>query len=137
MKKILQFAILLVAFSSHSQEKLDNNSIYVKAVKVEKIPEVKVESINNAKISWDFSSVDLQGKQVSIEVISIYDCFNGESATDFKSQFSILSKDNFSVKGSHQLDHLELEAKCFKFRIIVKESNKEQASDWSYFMFLK
>lgn len=137
MKKILQIAILLIGFSGFSQEKLNNSSVYVKAVKVEKIQEAKFEFINNAKISWDFTGIDLQGKQISIEVISIYDCFNGESATDFKSQFSILSKDNFSVKGSHQLDHLELMAKCFKFRIVVKESDKEQASDWSYFMFLK
>ncbi|MFD2907984.1 hypothetical protein ACFSX9_04475 [Flavobacterium ardleyense] len=137
MKKLLQFLVVLITISGFSQEKLDLKNPYLKAVKIEKIDNSKFDYINDAKISWDFSSVDLKNKEVIIEVYSIYDCFNGENANDFKSQFSILNKDNFSVKGSYQLNHFEVMAKCFKYRVVVKEVNKEQASDWSYFMFLK
>lgn len=137
MKKILLLSVILLFQLGFSQSKLDSNSIFLKAIKLDKIEDAKFDYINNAKISWDFSTIDLQGKQVSIEVVTIYDCFNGENASDFKSQFSILNKDNFTIKGSHQLIHLDLMAKCFKWRVVVKESNQEQFSDWSYFMFLK
>jgi hypothetical protein len=137
MKKILLLSVILLFQFGFSQAKLEVNSPILKGVKVEKIEDAKFDYINNAKISWDFSAIDLQEKQVSIEVISIYDCFNGENASDFKSQFFILNKDNFSVKGSHQLIHIELMAKCFKWRIVVNEGSKQLVSDWSYFMFLK
>lgn len=137
MKKLLLLCFVLLFQLGNSQTKLDPNSPILKGIQLEKINDSKFDYINNADISWDFSSVDLQNNQVSIEVITIYDCFNGEKASDFKAQFSILNKDNFSVKGSHKLVHLELMAKCFKWRVVVKESTSEQVSEWSYFSFLK
>ena len=136
MKKLLLLGFLLFFKLGYSQAKLNPNSLILKGIKLEKINDTKFDYIHNAEISWDFSSFDLQKNQVSIEVITIYDCFNGEKASDFKAQFSILNKDNFSVKGSHKLVHLELMAKCFKWRVVVKGKNGEQASDWSYFSFL-
>lgn len=136
MKKLLLLGFLLFFKLGYSQAKLNPNSLILKGIKLEKINDAKFDYIHNAEISWDFSSVDLQKNQVSIEVITIYDCFNGEKASDFKAQFLILNKDNFSVKGSHKLVHLELMAKCFKWRVVVKGKNGEQASDWSYFSFL-
>lgn len=137
MKKILLLSVILLFQFSFSQSKLDVNSPILKVVKVEKIEDAKYDYINNAQVLWDFTSVDLKGKQVSIEVVTIYDCFNKENASDFKSQFSVLNKDNFKVKGSHQLIHLDLMSKCFKWRVVVKEAKGEQVSDWSYFSFLK
>jgi hypothetical protein len=137
MKKLLLLGFILFFKLGYSQAKLNPNSLILKRIKLEKINDAKFDYINNAEISWDFSSVDLQNNQVSIEVITIYDCFNAENASDFKAQFSILNKDNFSVKGSHQFIHLELMAKCFKWRVVVKESTSEQVSEWSYFSFLK
>lgn len=137
MKKILLFSVVLLFQLGFSQTNLETNSSFFKAIKIEKIEDNKFDFINNAKISWDFSSSNLKGKQVSIEVVTIYDCFNGKNASDFKSQFSILNKDNFTVKGNSQLIHLELMAKCFKWRVVVKSTNEVQTSDWSYFSFLK
>lgn len=137
MKKILLLSFVLLFQLSFSQTNLETNSSVFKAIKIEKIEDNKFDFINNAKISWDFSSSNLNGKQVSIEVVTIYDCFNGENASDFKSQFSILNKDNFTVKGNYQLIHLELMAKCFKWRVVVNSTNEVQTSDWYYFSFLK
>ena len=137
MKKLLLLGFLLFFKLGYSQAKLNPNSLILKGVKFEKINDAKFDYINNAKISWNFSSVDLQRNQVSIEVITIYDCFNGVNSSDFKDQFTILNKDNFSVKGSYDLIHLELMAKCFKWRVVVKGNNGEQASEWTYFSFLK
>jgi hypothetical protein len=69
-------------------------------------------------------------------VVTILDCFNGAQAAEFKDQFTILSKDNFSLRGSTQLNHLELMAKCFKWRLVSKTSDTS-ASEWFYFSFLK
>jgi len=120
-----------------SQTNLGTNSSVFKAIKIEKIEDNKFDFINNAKISWDFSSSNLKGKQVSIEVVTIYDCFNGEKASDFKEHITVLNKDNFKIKGSYELIHLELMSKCIKWRVIVQGVNGKQVSDWSYFSFLK
>jgi hypothetical protein len=137
MKKIILLGFILLFQLGYSQTKLDPNSPILKGVQLEKINDSKFDYINNAEISWDFSSIDRRGKEIAIEVVTILDCFNGENASDFKSQFFPLNKDNFKVKGSYQLIHLDVMAKCFKWRVVVTENNKKQASDWSYFMFLK
>ena len=92
--------------------------------------------MNNATLSWDYSTLDLSNKSVAIEVVTIYDCFNGAQATDFKQQFKVLSSENFSVKGSHELIHTELLAKCFKWRAVVTTGSDTQVSDWVYISFL-
>ena len=81
---------------------LDKNDAIFKGVKIESLQDPKFDLINNAKISWDFSSIDLAKKNVSIEVITIYDCFNGENASDFKETISVLSKENFVKNGSRE-----------------------------------
>ena len=137
MKKVLLFSILFILNLGWSQTKLDKNDAILKGVKIENLQDPKFDLINNAKISWDFSGIDLAKKNVSIEVITIYDCFNGENASDFKETISVLSKENFVKNGSRELIHVELMAKCFKWRLVLVENNQTKVSDWSYFSFLK
>ena len=137
MKKVLLFGFFLFLQYGFSQTMLDKNDAVFKGVKIESLQDPKFDLINNAKISWDFSSIDLAKKNVSIEVITIYDCFNGENASDFKETISVLSKENFVEIGSRELIHIELMAKCFKWRLVLVENNQTKVSDWSYFSFLK
>ena len=137
MKKVLLFGIFLFLQYGFSQTMLDKNDAVFKGVKIENLQDPKFDFINNAKISWDFSGIDLAKKNVSIEVITIYDCFNGENASDFKETISVLSKENFVKNGSRELIHIELMAKCFKWRLVLVENNQTKVSDWSYFSFLK
>ena len=137
MKKVLLFGIFLFLQYGFSQTMLDKNDAVFKGVKIESLQEPKFDLINNAKISWDFSGIDLAKKNVSIEVITIYDCFNGENASDFKETISVLSKENFVKNGSRELIHVELMAKCFKWRLVLVENNQTKVSDWSYISFLK
>ena len=137
MKKVLLFGIFLFLQYGFSQTMLDKNDAVFKGVKIESLQDPKLDFINNAKISWDFSGIDLAKKNVSIEVITIYDCFNGENASDFKETISVLSKENFVKNGSRDLIHVELMAKCFKWRLVLVENNQTKVSDWSYFSFLK
>ena len=137
MKKVLLFGFFLFLQYGFSQTMLDKNDAVFKGVKIENLQDPKFDLINNAKISWDFSGIDLAKKNVSIEVITIYDCFNGENASDFKETISVLSKENFVKNGSRELIHVELMAKCFKWRLVLVENNQTKVSDWSYFSFLK
>ena len=137
MKKVLLFGIFLFFQYGFSQTMLDKNDAVFKGVKIESLQDPKLDFINNAKISWDFSSLDLTNKSVSIEVVTIYDCFNGENASDFKETISVLSKENFVKNGSRELIHVELMAKCLKWRLVLVENNQTKVSNWSYFSFLK
>lgn len=137
MKKVLLFSVFLFFQYGFSQTKLDKNDAIFKGVKIENFQDPKFDFINNAKISWDFSSLDLSNKKVSIEVVTIFDCFNGENASDFKETITILNKDNFVAKGNRDLIHVEVGAKCLKWRVVVIENNETKVSNWSYFSFLK
>ena len=137
MKKVLLFGFFLFLQYGFSQTMLDKNDAVFKGVKIESLQDPKLDFINNAKISWDFSTLDLRNKNVSIEVVTIYDCFNGENASDFKETIQVLNKENFVKKGSRDLIHIELMAKCFKWRLVLVENNQTKVSDWSYISFLK
>ena len=136
MKKIFLLAVLCFVSFVKAQNKIETDSPLLKSIKVEQLQDAKFDFIKNASIAWDFSELELNTTDISIEVVTILDCFNGEQASQFKDQFTILSKENFSLKGSTQLIHIELMAKCLKWRLVAKES-ETSVSDWFYFSFVK
>lgn len=136
MKKIFLLTVFCIVSAVQAQNRIENDSPLLKSIKVEQLQDAKFDFIKNASIAWDFSELELNTTDISIEVVTILDCFNGAQAAEFKDQFTILSKDNFSLKGSMQLNHLELMAKCFKWRLVAKGS-ETSVSDWFYFSFVK
>ena len=136
MKNIFLLTIFCFVTAVQAQNRLENDSPLLKRIKVEQLQDAKFDFIKNASIAWDFSELELNTTDISIEVVTILDCFNGEQASEFKDQFTILSKENFSLKGSTQLIHIELMAKCLKWRLVVK-GTETSVSDWFYFSFLK
>jgi hypothetical protein len=136
MKKIFLLTVFCIVSAVQAQNRIENDSPLLKSIKVEQLQDAKFDFIQNASIAWDFSAVELNNADLSIEVKTIYDCFNGQQASDFKQEFTILSKDNFLLKGSKQLIHLELMAKCFKWRLVAKGS-ETSVSEWFYFSFIK
>ena len=136
MKNIFLITIFCFVTAVKAQNRIENDSPLLKNIKVEQLQDAKFDFIKNASIAWDFSELELNTNDLSIEVVTIYDCFNGEQASQFKDQFTILSKENFSLKGSTQLNHLELMAKCLKWRLVAKGS-ETSVSDWFYFSFVK
>jgi len=137
MKKLLLYLIVLIANVSFSQEKLAKDNSYLKAIKLEKTNHVSLDYLNDAKISWDFSTLDTKNVDVNIEVATFYDCFNGANGSDIKSQYFILSKEKFSAKGSAQINHDDTKTKCFKWRLKLTENGVEKFSEWFYFIYLK
>jgi hypothetical protein len=136
MKKIFLLAIFYFVSSSYAQNRIENTSPLLKKIKVENVQDPNFKFVQNASISWDFNGLELNNTDLSIEVVTILDCFNGEQASEFKDQFSVLTKENFSLSGNTQLNHLDLMAKCFKWRLVSKTS-VTAVSDWFYFSFVK
>ena len=136
MKNIFLITIFCFVSAVQAQNRIENDSPLLKSIKVEQLQDAKFDFIKNASIAWDFSELEINTTDISIEVVTILDCFNGEQASQFKDQFTILSKENFSLKGSTQLIHIELMAKCLKWRLVVK-GTETSVSDWFYFSFLK
>ena len=136
MKKIFLLTVFCFISAVQAQNRIENDSPLLKSIKVEQLQDAKFDFIKNASIAWDFSELELNTTDISIEVVTILDCFNGEQASEFKDQFTILSKENFSLKGSKQLNHLELMAKCLKWRLVAN-GTETRVSDWFYFSFLK
>ena len=136
MKKILLLVLFYFVSAGYAQNKIENNSPLLGKIKVEKLQDANFNFIQNASISWNFSQIELNNAALSIEVVTILDCFNGEQASEFKDQFTILSKEGFSLVGNTQLNHIELMAKCFKWRLVAKTSDTA-VSDWFYFSFVK
>jgi hypothetical protein len=136
MKKIFLLAIFYFVSSGYAQNRIENNSPLLKKIKVENVQDTNFKFVQNASISWNFNGLELNNADLSIEVVTILDCFNGEQASEFKDQFSVLTKENFSLSGNTQLNHLDLMAKCFKWRLVSKTS-VTAVSDWFYFSFVK
>jgi hypothetical protein len=136
MKKIFLLAIFYFVSSGYAQNRIENNSPLLKKIKVDNVQDTNFNFVQNASISWDFSGQELSNTDLSIEVVTILDCFNGEQASEFKDKFTVLSKEGFSLVGNTQLNHLELMAKCFKWRLVSKTS-ETAVSDWFYFSFVK
>ena len=136
MKKIFLLTVFCFVSVVQAQNRIENDSPLLKSIKVEQLQDAKFDFIKNASIAWDFTELELNTNDISIEVVTILDCFNGVQASEFKDQFTVFSKENFTSKGSTQLNHLELMAKCFKWRLVSKTSDTS-ASEWFYFSFLK
>lgn len=137
MKKLVLYLILLTTNFSFSQEKVAVDHPYLKAVTIEKTDHATLSYLNDALIFWDFSKLDTKNVDVNIEVATFFDCFNGVNGSDIKSDYFLLTKDNFIVKGSAQIKHDETGTKCFKWRLKLTENNEERFSEWFYFIYIK
>jgi hypothetical protein len=74
-------------------------------------------------------------KSITVEIIPINDCYLKEQATDFKkSILYTINKQN--VKSVTKLALLDLNSKCFKYRVSVVASNCEKTTEWNYYNFV-
>ncbi|CAM3774179.1 hypothetical protein FLGE108171_14550 [Flavobacterium gelidilacus] len=94
-------------------------------------PEVKI-----VNFKWDFSKLSASD-QVSLEIIKIYDCSAGLDAIQTLKYeiINLKSKDFIDLK-ELKIKHIDMMAKCFKWRVIVKSEKCLKQSDWNYYSFL-
>lgn len=138
MKKYLLLFFLTFGLTSFSQSNTNQCNFSFKL-------EVKGQDSNSnlanpkqayATFEWDFTTLNLVSDKVTIEIVPILDCFNEDKATLFTDSFFIKNSDkDFQTKGQKQIKHLDLKAKCFRYRVIISNSNCKETSDWKYYSY--
>lgn len=90
-----------------------------------------------AILSYDFSKLNLKKESVKIEVVGILDCWNNLDGSDLQETIVVIDSKskNFKNKGTTNLVHQSLMAKCFKYRIVVKNDKCEEVSDWKFISY--
>lgn len=133
MKKILLLAMFLLSFFSNGQESnLDCVFVYELKASIEGTTFLDT----SVKFDWDFSKLDIKEDEVTIEIIPILDCFNNDSASDFRETIFIKSNEKgFKTKGSKSIKHLDMMAKCFKYRMQIVNSDCVETSEWEFVSF--
>lgn len=134
MKKIILLFVFIIQFG-YSQQTTSfdfNYQINLKEIANTANPKNKL-----VKFDYDFSNIKSSNLIFSIEIITLYDCFNGINA-DYVRETILISNTDKTVKNkdSFMLEHLALQAKCFKYRVLIK-TDSEFASEWNYYTFIK
>ena len=129
---------VLSTFWSNAQAQ-DSNCNFNYQISISPTKSNLLESLQDAQMNWDFSKLKLsKDLTVTIEVVPVLDCFNGEKASDFMETILISSNDSgFKNKGSFLFKHEDVMSKCFKWRVIVKSKSCTETSNWNYFSFFK
>lgn len=138
MKKYLLLLFLITSSVSFSQDNQNDCSF---DYKIELKGKEANDNISNPKeafvtFDWDFTTLNLVNDKVTIEIVPILDCFNGEGANSFRdSVFINISEDELDKKGKKIFKHLDLKIKCFKYRVLISNSNCKETSDWKYYSY--
>ena len=131
MKKyFLLLLFLSFGFIGISQEK-DCKFNYSTSIEFGK-PEQPWEAF--AILSYDFSNLNLKSENINIEVVGILDCWNNLEGSDLRDLVVILDSknENFNDRGTINIMHESLMAKCFKYRVVIKNNKCEELSDWKF-----
>lgn len=138
MKKYLLLLFLITSSISFSQNNQNDCSF---DYKIELKGKEANDNLSNPKeafvtFDWDFTTLNLVNDKVTIEIVPILDCFNGEDANSFRdSVFINISEDELDKKGKKIFKHLDLKIKCFKYRVLISNSNCKETSDWKYYSY--
>lgn len=138
MKKYLLLLFLITSSISFSQNNQNDCSF---DYKIELKGKEANDNLSNPKeasvtFNWDFSALNFDSEKVTIEIIPILDCFNQAKASLFTASIFIKNSDTeFDKKGQKTFKHLELKAKCFKYRIIISNLSCKETSDWKYYSY--
>ena len=81
-----------------------------------------------------FSKLNLKNENVQIEVVGILDCWNNLEGSDLRDLVVILDSknENFKDRGTVNIMHEGLMAKCFKYRVVIKNEICEEVSEWKF-----
>lgn len=130
MKKYLLLLFLITSSISFSQE---NECEFSYNITFEfGTPEKPWDAF--AKLSYDFSKLNLRKDNVQIEVVGILDCWNNLKGSQLRETVIVLDSKskNFRNRGVLSLRHNDLRSKCFKYRVVVKNNKCEKVSDWNF-----
>jgi hypothetical protein len=133
MKKYL-FLFIIIVFGAYTLgvDAQESKCVENYAFKTFK---AKNESVNidDVVIEWDFA--DNEGVSLIIEIQTIDDCWN---ELEGKNRFALERHDLDVVKsskGSLKIEHLGINAKCFKWRAVITRNSCEEHTSWQFETF--
>lgn len=136
MKKYFLLLFLVYGFFGYSQAKSSNcNFEYDLALLNTQ------NDINNAQtavvtLNWDFSKIDFKTTDVKIEIVPNLDCLNQSSVPQLKDPiFLEIDSKNFKSKDSKTFNHIDMMAKCFKYRVVINSKSCNEISEWKHYNF--
>lgn len=138
MKVKLLLAILLgvLSFNLYAQD-TQTPCKFDYSVEAKKSPEGLPYEHRFVEFSWDISKMSSENDQIKIEITPIYDCFNGiDGVQTNKSTFLNLKSEDLKNKSSVSIKHVEMLAKCFKWRVILKSDTCLEETEWNYYTFI-
>lgn len=138
MKRKLLLAILLgvLSFNLNAQD-TQNPCKFDYTVDAKKSPELLDYKDRYVEFNWDISKISSEDMQVKIEITPIYDCFNGIDGTQTnKSTFLDLKSEDLISKTKISIKHVDMLAKCFKWRVILVTDSCSEQTEWNYYSFI-
>ena len=137
MKRKLLLAILLgvLSFNLNAQD-TQNPCKFDYTVEVERNPEGFSDKGGSVNFKWNITKM-LPDQTVSIEIVKIYDCFKEVNGiqTEIYTLLNLNSKDLIN-KNFFKIKHVEMVAKCFKWRVVLKSNTCTEETDWNYYSFI-
>ena len=136
MKNLLCLCAVVLLFSntSYSQNPVSDCQ-YAYTVSVADKKDAPSNSDIFADVTWDFSGVTAASQQIKIEVLPIRDCFNEIAGVSFRELQTIVIDDS-NKSGVQSLSHLQMNTKCFKWRVLISATDCNVVSEWEYYSFV-
>lgn len=137
MRVKLLLALMLYAFSlSLKAQETKSSCNFEYKIEAERFPEDLDYEERFVNFTWDISKLS-QNDSVSIEIVKIYDCFIGIEGNQTEPYILLdLKSKDLSNKTYFKINHTEMIAKCFKWRVILKSDNCLEENDWNYYSFV-
>lgn len=134
--KILLAALLFITSITIKAQEAKSTCDFEYSIKAEKFIEKSNPEDKIVNFKWDFSKFSASD-QVSLEIIKIYDCSAGlDGIQTLKYEIINLKSKDFIDLKVLKIKHIDMMAKCFKWRVIVKSEKCLKKSDWNYYSFL-
>lgn len=136
MKKYLLLLSLFFGLLGFSQEKSTNCQFEYDLVLTNTKKDINKAHDTSVTLNWNFSKLNLKDTKVKIEVAPNLDCLNQSGVSQLKESifFDINSKE-FKPKDTKSINHLDIMAKCFRYRVIFSSNNCIETTEWQDYSF--
>lgn len=138
MKKILLLFTFMVCYLSSAQDRVEIDSSsneLLKNVSFFRSPAGTHNHDKYVQFEWDFTSLK---SNVTLYITPLKDCFNGiEGIKEFNKIEIKIDGTNYQLKDTLKLFHVEMNAKCFKWKIVSSDTKNIEDVDWMFYSFVE
>lgn len=138
MKKLLLLITFLTysVISAQDRINIDNSSNeLLKNVSFFQSPAGTHNHDKYVQFEWDFTSLK---SNVTLYITPLKDCFNGvEGIKEFSKIEIKIDGTNYQLKDTLKLFHIDMSAKCFKWKVVSNSTKNIDDIDWLFYSFVE